>query len=260
MKNLLSLIAICFCLSLTGCVSDSEFKALEDRVSSLEEQLEKSTAVSVTETGATAISNAGSQSNKVELYDTEAISESTSDIGENTHGSYTYCIDKLSNDSVVAECEYYFNNAPAQGDSFDTYYSKLKATPVKRFDDNGVNCLFYDIVQDEHPSNHDYITAISIPGSQTEMDGSIGYQGNQYSVHVSMIIQDYERAAFIYDKLYDIIVNEHYTDINDKRDSTNWRSTAMFWDTDSGAFGVTFLSMTKQDFGYELEATKSFRR
>ena len=60
--------------------------------------------------------------------------------------------------------------------------------------------------------------------------------------------------------LYDVIVDENYKEINDTRDSTTWSANAMFYNTDSGALGVEFMSMSKESSGYILSATYYRRR
>ena len=119
---------------------------------------------------------------------------------------------------------------------------------------------FYNNSVSHEPTERDVITRIAIAGSQTEMDGTIGYSGNSYGVTISMIIKDYNKAASVYASLYDIIVDENYKDISDNRDSTRWNAMAMYWSTDSSGYGVTFMEMSKEDNGYNLTATYYRRR
>lgn len=67
---------------------------------------------------------------------------------------------------------------------------------------------------------------------------------------------NWNRAANIYEGLYEIIVNDYYYDINDRRDSTSWRTSAMFLKGETlGGFGVDVLSMEKGSNGFKLTAT-----
>ena len=66
----------------------------------------------------------------------------------------------------------------------------------------------------------------------------------------------HDRAAYIYDSLYNIIVNENYYNVNDRRDSTTWNVSAMFQKGEyAGGIGVDSLSMEKRDNGYIMTAT-----
>lgn len=234
---------------LVGCVSDSKYDELEKRVSYLEDQL------GMKYSDSDAQGNNSSESTDVATETAEVTEETTNE------ESYSYIIDSLSDTDVVNECKYYFENIPSQGESFDDYYATLKAKPVNTYNDYGVECQFYDNSLGREQTNHDVFTGISIIGTQTEMDGTIGYSGNYYGVRVSMIIQDYSRASNIYAQLFDIVsTSGKFTEINDVRDSTRWNADAMFWTSDSGAMGVTLMSMEKQDNGYNLSATYYLRR
>ena len=223
------------CIILSGCVSDSEFRELEERVSALENQ------VGINELSSSELDESNTHND---------------DSQERDDSSFTYFIDSLSDSEVVEECEYYFYNIPDQGESFDTYYSCLKAVPVNTFEDNGVECQFYDNRIMNEPTDRDVITWIRILGTQSEMDGNIGYCMDYYGVTIGMIITDYDRAAYIYDALYNSIVNEYYFEIDDRRDSTTWDTSAMFLKGEGmGGFGVHPLEMTKANDGFHLIAT-----
>ena len=224
------------CILLSGCVSNSEFRELEQRVSYLEDQL------------------GTYESYDYDSREDEAVENVQDD--KSSDSSYSYYIDELSDSEVLEECKYYFYNIPTQGESFEDYYSSLRATPVNTFEDFGVECQFYDNRINNEPTDRDVLTDIRIPGTQAEMDGSIGYNTDHYGVTISMIIKDYDRAANIYDGLYEIIVNDYYYDINDRRDSTSWRTSAMFLKGETlGGFGVDVLSMEKGSNGFKLTAT-----
>ena len=236
-KCILSLLLI-ISIMFMGCVSDSDYKALEQRVSYLEQQLGVSTGNESGTNPDVAITSNSDNANKEP---------------DKSEEPFSYYIDNLSDDQVVAECKYYFENIPSQGESFDSYYSKLKATPVSASTDYGVGAKFYGSNIYEVTS-HDAITEISIAGSQTEMDGTIGYSTNYYGVQIKMIIQDYNRAANIYDQLYNIIVDENYRDIDDRRDSTNWQAYGIIYHDGSWGFDVPFMNMDKRENGYHIEA------
>lgn len=234
---------------LVGCSSDSKYDELEKRVSYLENQL----GMKYSDSDATGNNSSETINDVTETV--EAAEETASD------EAYSYVIDSLSDNDVVNECKYYFENVPSQGESFDDYYATLKVKPVKAYTDSGVDCQFYDISIDNEQTEHDVITSIRILGTQTEMDGSIGYSDDYYGVRVDMIIQDYSRASNIYSQLFDIVsTSGKFTEINDVRDSTNWYADAMFWTSDSGAIGVNLISMDKQDNEYNIRVTYYLRR
>ena len=222
-----------------GCVSDSDYKALEQRVSNLEQQL----GVPTETDSASNIANA-----------VDAESETSTDELDTNEESCAYYIDALSDDKVVAECKYYFENIPSQGESFDSYLSKVKATPRDLNQEHGVNLQFYGSENNEI-TNHDAITSIRIDGSQTEMDGSIGYSGNSYAVSINLIILDYNRASNIYAQLYDIIFDDEHIEVTlDRRDSTNWVACGRFFDAERN-YEDQIMKMTKSENGYYIEAT-----
>lgn len=241
-------------LLLAGCVSDSKYNALEKRVSYLEEQM--GTRYSDTDAQNDDISESSNSGTSENI-----VSEDEEHEDVTKTGSYSYIIDALSDADVVNECKFYFENIPVQGESYDDYYASFKAIPVNTYNDYGVECQFYDNSISREQTNHDVITSIRIWGTQTEMDGSIGYSNNCYGVCVTMIIQDYSRASNIYGQLFDIVsASGKFTELNDVRDSTRWNANAMFWTSDSGAMGVDLMTMEKQDNGYNLSATYYVRR
>lgn len=249
MKKVSIIILLMFIILLSGCVSDSEYKDLEERVSNLEKQLELKNGTT----------DSGENRGESESDSKASLDEETDD--SNGEDSYTYLIDSLSDADVVNECNYYFLNIPLQGESYDEYYAKLKAMPIRTSENDGVDCGFYDYTKRIEQTDHDVVTRIGIIGTQTEMDGTIGYSNNYYGVQISMLIQNYERASNIYAQLFDIIsAKEKYTELRDTRDSTRWSAYGMFWTSDYGAMGVELMSMEKLDEGYYLTATYYSRR
>ena len=200
-------------------------------------------------------SNIGNQDERGRI--SNSTTENNQSSNENSDSSsYTYYIDKLSDSEVINECKYYFTNVPKQGTSYQDYYSNLKATPVNRFEDNDLEYQFYDLHKDNEACDRDAITWIRILGTRPEMDGSIGYSKDYYAVTVGLIIKDYNRAANIYDGLYNAIVNDHYDSINDNRSSTTWTTDAMFLKGPGlGGFSVNMVRMTKEDDGFHLMAS-----
>lgn len=248
-KRITILLSFFLMFLLVGCSSDSKYDELEKRVRYLENQL----GMKYSDSDAT-----GNDSSEIINDATETVEAAEETTSEE---SYSYVIDSLSDNDVVNECKYYFENIPSQGESFDDYYATLKAKPVIAYNDCGVECQFYDNSIDKEQTEHDVITSIGILGTQTEMDGSIGYSDNYYGVRVNMIIQDYSRASNIYSQLFDIVLaSGKFTGINDVRESTRWNADAMFWTSDSGAMGVTLISMEKQVNGYNIRVTYYLRR
>lgn len=222
----------------TGCVSDSEYEALEERVSYLESML-----------GVTQETEQPSSEESEE----DASSAQVEDTA--TTEAFTYRIDSLSNDQVLAECKYYFDNVPNQGETFDEYYSSLKATPIKTYNDNGVYCRFYDDSDSKAVPGYDVIREISINGTQAEMDGTIGYSGNSYTVHIGMVLTDYDRAEYIYDNLYNMIVTDKFEVVYDRKDSTSWYIYCNYNDGDVRQYEIETLKMNKRDDRYYLDVS-----
>ncbi len=216
---------------LSGCVSKSEFEALEKRVTELEQQ------------------NYTNRESQIENNNNQ----------DNNLTEFTYSIDNLSAEEVVSECKYYYENSPKQGEKYENYFSCVKADPTYTSDD-GLFDIYFRSLSPNTFANNDVITRILFSGLQQEMDGTIGYSGNTYYVEVDLIIQDYEKASTIYNQLYTIIVDENYTDIQDNRSSTYWSSYAMFCDTDNSAIGISFLEMTKEEDGFQIISRYMRRR
>ncbi len=236
------------CVLLAGCVSEREYAELESRVKKLEEIINVD---SLQDDSLTKPDLNITTSNS-------AIEEK--DDSEEIQSSYTYSIGNLSNEEVIKECQYYYENVPYQGEPYDEYYKTLKVPPVRTYEEFGVNCQFYDSANSFDNPEQDVITDIRIQNSQTEMDGTIGYTGYYYTVIVEMIIKDYDRAANIYDGLYNLIISDDYSEIEDDRSSTTWRSFGMFRYIDNAATGSWFLTMEKQDKGFVIVASMNKRK
>ncbi len=245
---------------LCGCVSQSDYNELVSRVEYLESlhNVEKETSAS-TETFAPASE--------------ETVMTEDNKEDENI---YLYYIDSMSAEEVATECEYYFNNLPYKGESYEEYEGTMKVTPIIstywNYSD-GIYYKFYtaEIGQKIEPPMKDIIKSINIYGIYPQMDGSIGFGDNTYNpvatVRVELWISDYDKAAEIYDLLFDYSLPNYQPNerefgrsdsaVRDYRETTSWRAEGMFRTSDSSWSGETFLTMEKQGEFYVLIAQYS---
>ena len=233
MKKYLALIAL-LSIGLTGCVSDTEYKELEERVARLEKMIGENRDVAIEQE--TSISN----------------TQSSLSITDGTDQSEAmYVIDNFSAQEVIAECQYYFNNLPQVGSSYEEYFATMRVTPLDTYisdDYHLVECDFYKV--DSDPSC-DLIKWVTISGIQTEMDGSMGYNGNSISVTIGLTIQDYEKAEAIYNGLYNLVNNKYISEIYEDKKATEWELTGKRID----GYGVGLLNMSRTENDYDIRAT-----
>ncbi len=166
----------------------------------------------------------------------------------NEPSPFTYHIDDYTVDELLAECQYYFNNVPQEGSTYEDYYSTIKAEPVSTYE---TSCYFSNNID---KADGDVIKSINLAGPTTQMDGTIGYSNENYSVQIDLIIQDYDRASELYDKLLNYISTTYYTDVNDNRDSTNWRAYS------SSLYTTPVIQMSKAEDGYYISVFVNSKR
>ena len=230
-KKCLVLVAL-LGLGLSGCGSDAKYKELEERVAKLESVV--------------GVNNSNETEQETSIHNTQAAENA---VYEEKQYEGVYFMDDLSGQEVVAECEYFFDNIPKKGSSYEEYFATFKVTPkYTRTDGEYLECIFYN------PSDggcYDIINELIIKGTQTEMDGSIGYIDNRISVTIIMTVHDYEKAVSIYEGLYDVVVNEYVQDIEEEKRATTWVVNGI----ENGRQRVNLLSMSKRESGYNISAT-----
>lgn len=145
------------------------------------------------------------------------------EITDSTKTSYNYIINNLSAEEIVEKCKYYFNNAPVKGQTYEDFYNTLEVQPVHKSE---LNLQFCE--EGFEATTDDVINSIEYFGYKMEMDGTIGYQyENLYKVGISLTIQNYDKAATIYDKLAEIIQNDSsYQNVVVNREGTQWNTYA----------------------------------
>ena len=215
-----SLIAL-LCVFMTACVSNSEYRALEKRVATLE----KIHGITVEE-------------------DTNIKSKGKS-------GKNTYSLNKKSEQEIFDEIMAVLRNEPYQGQTIDDYTKDLNSKPVKDSFGGSVygslQLLFQENL-DEKPQK-DQISYVGVSGVYQNMDGSIGINANKegfYSYAVFYIL-DYDRAAKVYDLLLEELSTQHGSVHNDQNKHTEWTATGF---PAQGGSGTRFLSMEKKEEYY----------
>lgn len=238
-KRYLILLIAAVMLLTVGCVSDKEYKELEERVSFLE-------------------SLHGVSHN--DIPDETEQSEDVSSMQSVSTDNYIYDISSLSTDEIVKDCMYYFGLYPSQGQFVDDFEKSLKLSPASRqFDvstegqyyySKGYYFYYYKSSNDTTPT-HDAICSIFIGGLKNEMDGSIGIvsdseRNNYPAIDLQIYIINYDRAAELYEKLSESL-KPYYSSSKDSREGTYWSCKAgNLYDS------YTFLSMEKKTDYYEI--------
>ncbi|WP_034464695.1 hypothetical protein [Butyrivibrio fibrisolvens] len=244
MKRIRMAFCIIMCVCLSGCVSKAEFEDLESRVSILESEV--------------GIQNpTNSDESAVETDQGEVSDESRESNGMQTGSDekYVYYVDTMSAHEVVEECLRLFDVVPLEGQSVEEYVSAFNIPPVYEpsiIEDGIKNTLVleYSTVGDgDTPiiADKDAIVRVTITGLQSEMDGSIGYTYWPVYMEIEIDIIDYEKAAAIYDELYEILAPS-FSDIESNQDGTSWEAKGNYNDY----FGGTFLRLDKYDDGFRL--------
>ncbi len=244
MKKAVSLIsALLICFSFTACVSDREYKELEQRVSRIEDTINISPA----------------SNNEAASSDEEVTQEVETETQKESRNDF-YDISGMTVSEIVDLCMFYLDNVPRQNQTFEDYAASFKVEPYEIKPDNGLyggDFNFYNN-NDDVPSV-DRIKKIMLWGIITEMDGSIGINKNTYeghSVKITLDIIEYSKASEIYSALYDNLA-QYYDVESDNREGTSWKSfgrSRIAPDSND----TLFLRMEKYDSYYTIQAGKEF--
>lgn len=218
-------------LILTGCSNDKKYEDLERRVSTLEKR------VGIVETSNNTQATQNNQTSNIE--------ETTS---SQYQGIYTYSLEGMSNDEIIAECTKYFNMIPQmEGKTIEDYYNFFEHDkcfgedyfPSRTFAGNYANSPEIDCV-------------ISINGSglYEQMDGTFGLY-DTYNISICLFIKDFNKAQDLYDKGFNYLKsNCQVHDINDDRDGVDWEAQAWFDTSSNSSSGIDLCSMQKGNEGY----------
>ena len=234
-KNIL-ILSLLLCFILSGCSSDSKYTELEQRVAYLESLL------GVNENSETpAYSEAYDSTNNNTITETGEIAEKD--------GDFLYYIDNMSAEEIVSECVYYFNNLPYKGEHFEEYLNTFKVTPI--LEDPLYPRIRYYYKADAIPEK-DVLKEITIDGWLTQMDGSLTYVGESSwpytTIGVYLWIKDYNKAADVYDRLYNYLLPYYSEDglIEDHREGTSWYARGGF-PLPNGTTFLEFMNMSKSN-------------
>lgn len=237
MKKLISILLLSgIMLSLSGCVSQKDYKDLEKRVEYLEQQQNTAQSTTIETTN---------------IIQTSSIDETTeSTIISNEKDTY-WSLEGMTAEEIYAECKEIFNTIPKQGGkTLDEYFDCLKYKPNNRdltiwsFDD-------YDNDKNDYYKNHIWI--LQIHGLQEEMDGTIGYKnkdsdsGLWVSTSIKLRVSDYN----IVKQIYDLRCSE-FSNVRREENGTSWYAYA-----NNPQSEFILISVTKDDNsgGYIIEMT-----
>ncbi len=215
-----SLIAL-LCAFMTACVSNSEYRALEERVAALE---------------------------KIHRITVE---EDTSTKSEGKSVKNTYSLNNKSEQEIFEEIMAILRNKPYQEQTIDDYTKSLGGKPVEKSFKNGAygSLNFYFQYNTDEKPQKDQISYVGVSGVYQNMDGSIGIGSKKegfYSYAVFCIL-DYDRAVKIYDLLFEELSTQYDRTYKDSSIPTVWRRTGY---PAHGGSGTEFLSMTRQEEYY----------
>ena len=267
MKKIAIISSALACVLLSGCVSDSEYQKLENRVTALETQVSQQNSIS---------SEAGGINKATDVKENEADSQKIEENVENKEGSveeqnadgttekqadsFVYYVDSLSSHEIVEECMRLFKIVPAEGQSLEEYLHSFSVQPVNTPSlptntsmDNLV--LEYANVESTYPpilADRDAIIKVTLHGVQAEMDGNIGYLYHNVTMDIDLDIVEYQKAASVYDELYEVLTPAYY-EILDSHEGTSWWAKGR--SEQYGLFDI--ISLYKYDNGFRLHVSNT---
>ncbi len=225
----ISLIAL-LCVFMTACVSNAKYNALEERVAALE----KIHGIKVVDDKKT---------------------ESKTKSGKNT-----YPINKKTEQEIYEEILTILQNKPSQGQTVDDYAKVLGGKPVKNIFAGGVygSLRFYFQENLDDAPQKDQITYVGVSGVYQNMDGSIGISNktDDFYSYVAFSLMDYDRAAKVYDLLFDELSKQYSNTMNDQYEHTKWRAIGS---PEKDGNSTYFLSLEKKEEYYVLNALYLFK-
>ncbi|MBR3058945.1 MAG: hypothetical protein IKG93_13405 [Clostridiales bacterium] len=227
-----SILTALLSISLVGCSSDKKYDDLEKRVAYLESKL-------------------GVSSESTVLGSTNAPTATTTVQADTPF----YYLDGMSAQDIINMYISFYETQPYQGETFEEYYKNFPVEPFITHDDyksffspEPVLSQWVDMpgsgrFENELDRTHTVenitgtaVLSIEIPGSQVEMDGTIGFSGKQYSIDMRLYIRDYETASAVYDGLYKWFSEKtsYFSEMKDSRGAELWSATAYDYPTDEG--------------------------
>ncbi len=258
-KAKLVLIVLVFSLILCGCISKSDYDALEKRIENIENIIMNEQKEIKTENDDLHNEVKSDEEKEQPLY-----SSSHDDLKQPL---IVYPIDDMSEQEIVKECEYYFNNLPFKGESYEEYRKTMKVAPIESNDTGEENTCFVFVNDLYGVSDEDYIRTIRVDGLLTQMDGTIGFPEEMpiVFVNIEMIIHNYEKAANVYGLLFEQLsprfnsASEKEQSVLDSRESTHWYAQGQITITDHSTMGSVFLDMSRNGDYYFISA-KSYTK
>ncbi len=201
-----------FCLmavtSLSGCVSKSEYDALEERVSNLEQQINSN-------------QNNGNTTNENESEETEGTTTAESQVPEAVNNIWS--LDGMTSEEIY-ELIIEYTDIPDEGTTVEEYRSRFSVEPYSS--DDATSLFFFDGTIDDVVYASSYVNSVS-NRFDYNMDSSIHVDGiwQPYS-SIYVVIDDYDTAVAVYNALYPIVL-ENYEVFEDISEGTEWYVNTM---------------------------------
>jgi hypothetical protein len=186
MKRFVSVVLIIgMIVSVTSCVSQAQYDELEQRVASLESQV-NATASSETDAIAGTSENA-----------TEAVESVSSNV---------WSLDGMTSDEI-ANLIFDLTAIPEEGSSVDDYLVRIQASPEESY--SASSFTFTDCYSDQTNDASNYIIYLS-SGIDYNMDGTIHIPTDQYiAPQITLSFSDFETASSVYNALHDYVNNNY---------------------------------------------------
>ncbi len=229
--------------SLSGCVKESDFKELEDRVSQLEAKIDEKE----TEENNIVHSNDLNTNNEV-TNNEQASLESVQD-----SSLYSYVISDKTPEEIKSIVFELIDHLPNSGDTIEIYNDSFDVKPcsaeLSEYYDLGYTCKYFKGDSINSPDS-DIIAGLQIIGIYKEMNGTLGVRDSRESI-VSLAIIDYDRAEKIYDVLYEELKGMDRSSVDGKK-GTFWSC----YGKNSATGEQIDVSMSDQGYGYFLITVK----
>lgn len=211
MKKKISIMMVCMMAvtSLSGCVSKSEYDALEERVSNLEQQINSSQT---------------NDNSTVENESEEPAEATTTESQVPEVVNNIWSLDGMTSEEIV-DLIIEYTDIPDEGTTVEEYRSRFSVEPYSSED--ATLLYYFDGTIDDVVYASSYVNSVS-NRFDYNMDGSIHVDGVwQPCSSIYVVIDDYDTAVAIYNALHPI-VSENYEIYEEVSEGTEWYVNTMY--------------------------------
>lgn len=205
MKKSISIMMVCMMTvtTLSGCVSKSDYDALEERVSNLEQQIN---------------SNQTNDNSTIENESEEPEDVTTTESQVPEAVNIIWSLDGMTSEEIV-DLIIEYTDIPDEGTTVEEYRSRFSVEPYSS-EDATLLCYF-DGTIDGVVYASSYVNSVS-NNFEYNMDGSIHVDGAWHpNSQIYVVVDDYDTAVAIYNALHPIVL-ENYEVFEDVSEGTEW--------------------------------------